>query len=113
VLVAYAVDGAGEDPVGDGVGALGCLPGFVLGGAELFFFGGVPAYGGGEEEDFCSAECGEASAFGVPLVPADEGADGALRGLRCSLAARFRSSSSPYESSRNSRSSLKITLLLQ
>ena len=68
---------ADEDSVGDGVGALGGLPGFVLGGAELLFFGGVPADGGGEEEDLGSAEGGEAGAFGVPLVPADEGADGA------------------------------------
>ena len=82
VLVAYAVDGADEDSVGDGVGALGGLPGVVLGYAELLFFGGVPADGGGEEEDFCSAEDGEAGAFGVPLVPADECADGALGGLR-------------------------------
>ena len=77
VLVAYAVDGADEDSVGDGVGALGGLPGVVLGGAELFLFGGVPADGGGEEEDLGSAEGGEAGAFGVPLVPADERADGA------------------------------------
>ena len=82
VLVAYAVDGADEDSVGDGVGALGGLPGVVLGGAELFFFGGVPADGGGEEEDLGAAEGGEAGAFGIPLVPADQGADGALRGLR-------------------------------
>ena len=77
VLVAYAVDGTDEDSVGDGVGALGGLPGFVLGGAELFFLGRVPADGGGEEEDFGSAEGGEAGAFGIPLVPADESTDGA------------------------------------
>ncbi len=77
VLVAYAVDGADEDSVGDGVGALGGLPGFVLGCAKLFLLGGVPADGGGEEEDFGALERGEAGAFGVPLVPADEGADGA------------------------------------
>ena len=81
VLVAYAVDGADEDSVGDGVGALGGLPGVVLGGAELVLFGGVPTDGGGEEEDFGSAEGGEAGAFGVPLVPADESADGACGGL--------------------------------
>ena len=75
VLVAYAVDGADEDSVGDGVGALGGLPGFVLGGAELFLFGGVPADSGGEEEGFCAFEGGDAGAFGVPLVPADESAD--------------------------------------
>ncbi len=31
MFVAYAVDGADEDSVGDGVGALGDLPGVVLG----------------------------------------------------------------------------------
>lgn len=82
VLVADAVDGADEDSVGDGVGALRGLPGGVLGVAEFFLLGGVPADGGGEEEDFGSLEGGEACAFGIPLVPADECADGALRGLR-------------------------------
>ena len=38
VLVAYAVDGADEDSVGDGVGALGCLPGVVLGGCRTLLF---------------------------------------------------------------------------
>ena len=82
MLVTDAVDGAGEDSVGDGVGALGDLPGVVLGGAELLFLGGVPADCSWKEENLGSAEGGEAGAFGVPLVPADEGADGALRGLR-------------------------------
>ena len=40
------------------------------------FSAGVPADGGGVEEDFGAAECGFAGGFGVPLVPADEGADG-------------------------------------
>ena len=76
VLVADAVDGADEDSVGDGVGALDGLPGVVLGGAELFLLGGVPADGGGEEEGFGALEGGDAGAFGIPLVPADQGADG-------------------------------------
>ena len=71
VFVAYAIDRADEDSVGDGVGALGGLPGFVLGGAELVLLGGVPADGGGEKKGFGSAEGGEAGAFGVTLVPAD------------------------------------------
>ena len=42
----------------------------------------MPADGGGEEENLGSAEGGEAGAFGIPLVPADQGADGALGSLR-------------------------------
>ncbi len=75
VLVAYAVYSADEDTIGDAVGALGGLPGVVLGVAELLLFGGVPADGGGEEEYLGAAEGGEAGAFGVPLVPADKCAD--------------------------------------
>ena len=81
VLVADAVDGSDEDSVGDGVGALHGLPGGVLGFAELGFFGGVPADGGGVEEGFGAHEGGDAGGFGVPLIPADEGADGAVAGL--------------------------------
>ena len=81
VLLAYTVDRSDEDAVGDGVGALDGLPGGVLGFAELGFFRGVPADGGGEEESFGAFEGGDAGALGVPLIPADEGADGALGGL--------------------------------
>ena len=81
VLVADAVDGADEDAVGDGVGALDGLPGVVLALAELGLFAGVPADGGGEEEGFGALERGDAGAFGVPLVPADERADGAGGGV--------------------------------
>ncbi len=80
-LVADAVGGADEDAVRDGVGALDGLPGGVLAIAELGFFGGVPADGGGVEEDFGAAEGGFSGGFGVPLIPADEGADGAGAGV--------------------------------
>ena len=50
--------------------------------AELVFFGGVPADGGGEEEDLGAAQGGEAGAFGVPLVPADQRTDGAVAWFR-------------------------------
>ena len=78
--MAYAVDGSNKDPVGDGVGALHGAPGVVLWGTVLFFFRGVPADGGGEEEDFGTLEGRHARGFGVPLVPADEGAYFALAG---------------------------------
>src|SRR5258708_5933173 len=80
VLVADAVDGSGEDAVGDGVGALDGLPGGVLGFAVLGFFGRVPADGGGVEEGVGAHEGGDAGGFGVPLVPADQGSDVAVRG---------------------------------
>src|SRR5215469_18706646 len=76
VLVAYAVDRADEDSVGDGMGALSGLPGVVLGCSEFLFFRWVPADGGGKEEDLGAFERGEACAFGVPLVPPHERSDG-------------------------------------
>ena len=76
-----AVDAGHVDSVGDGVAALDGLPRVILGGAELFFLGGVPADGGGIEEDFSTLEGGEARALGVPLVPADERADAAGGGV--------------------------------
>ena len=81
VLVAYAVDGADVDAVRDGVGALHGLPGAVLGFAVLGFFAGVPADGGGVEKGFGAVQCGDAGGLGVPLVPADEGSDGAVGGF--------------------------------
>jgi len=78
VFVAGAVDSADEDSVGDGVGALGGLPGVVLGGAELFL-SRVPADGGGEEEDLGPAEAVRRAPSGyhwsqqtkVPIFPAE------------------------------------------
>jgi len=78
---ADAIDGGDEDAVGDGVGALDGLPGIDLLGAVLGFFGGMPADGGGVEEDIGALEGGEAGAFGVPLIPADEDADAAKGGI--------------------------------
>ena len=60
--------------------ALNGLPGVELSGAVLFFFGGVPADGGGVEENAGALQGGEAGGLRVPLVPADEDADaGELR----------------------------------
>ncbi len=46
-------------------------------GAELFFFGWMPADGGGIEEHFGALKRGQARAFRVPLIPANQGADAA------------------------------------
>ena len=81
VLVADAVHRADVDSVSDGVGALDSLPCVVLALAELSLLAGMPTDSGREEEDLGSTESCEAGAFGVPLVPADEGANGALGGL--------------------------------
>ncbi len=78
---ADAVGGGDEDAVGDGVGALDGFPRAGLGFAEGGFFLGVPADGGGVEEDADILQGGEAGGFGVPLVPADEHADAAVFGL--------------------------------
>ena len=70
-----AVRGTDPAAICDGVGALDGFPGVVLGVAELFFLGGVPADGGGIEEDFSSLQRRQSRGFGVPLVPADQHAD--------------------------------------
>ena len=80
VLVADTVNGTDEDAVGDGVGALHGLPGGVLGFAELFLFRRMPADGGWVKEGFRTHEGGDAGSLGIPLVPADEGSDGPVRG---------------------------------
>ena len=69
------------DAVGDGVGALDRLPGIVLRCAEFLFLCGVPADGGGIKEHFGALQRGQTRAFGIPLVPANQGADAAKRGI--------------------------------
>ena len=91
VLVADAIHARDVDAVGDGVGALNGLPGIVLRRAELVFLRRMPADGGGIEEDLGALQRGEARAFGIPLVPADERADAAVRrvdGLESEIAGR-------------------------
>ena len=63
--------------VGDGVGALNGAPGIVLRLAELRFLRGMPADRGGIEQNLRALQRGQARAFGIPLVPADQRADSA------------------------------------
>ena len=78
---ADAVGGADVAAVGDRVAALDQFPAFVLGVAVLGFFRGMPADGGGVEENLGALQRGEAGAFGEPLVPADQDADLAVGGV--------------------------------
>src|SRR6516164_1075701 len=61
-----------EAAISDGVAALNCLPGRVLPCAVFFLFGWMPADCRRIEEDFGAAQSSQASAFGIPLVPADQ-----------------------------------------
>ncbi len=80
MLVANAIDRGNEDSVGDGVRALHGLPGGVLGFAKLGLFARVPPNRGWVEERLCAGESREPCCLGIPLVPADQGADGAVAG---------------------------------
>ncbi len=78
-FVAHAVHRDDEHAVGDRVRALDGLPGGELRRAVLSFFSRVPADRGRVEQDFGTVQRGEARGLGVPLIPADQGADGGLR----------------------------------
>ena len=72
-----AVHRGDEAAVGHRVRALDGLPREVLVGAELLLLRRMPADRRGEEEDLRAVHRGEARAFRIPLVPADEHADAA------------------------------------
>src|SRR6185436_17084768 len=80
-LVADPVDRRDEHAVGDRVAALHGFPGVLLGGAVLRLLRWQPADRRGEEKDVGAVHRGEPGAFGIPLVPADQGADLAEPGL--------------------------------
>ena len=80
-LAAGAVDGDDGHAVGDGMAALYGLPGVVLLAVVVLVLADVPADGRGVEEYLGTHEGGDAAGFGVPLVPADEDADGGELGL--------------------------------
>ena len=55
------------------------------------FSGGMPADGGGVEQDLGALQGGQAGAFGIPLVPADQrahAADGGVEGAKAEVAGR-------------------------
>ena len=88
---AHAVHGGDVDAVGDGVRALDGAPGVVLRRAVLRFLRGMPADGGGIEQDVRAAQRGEARGFGIPLVPADQRRDAAelrIEGAEAEIAGR-------------------------
>jgi len=72
---ADTIDGCDVNSIGNGVGALDGFPGVVLGSAELGFLRGMPADGGGVEQNVCAGQGREAGGFGIPLIPADESRD--------------------------------------
>ena len=63
------------------MGALDGLPGVVLLAVVVLVLAHVPADGGGVEEYLGTHEGGDAAGFGVPLVPADEDAEGGEAGF--------------------------------
>src|SRR6185503_8627932 len=76
LLEADTVDRRNPAAVGDGVAALNRLPRIELLRAVRRLLGGMPANGGRVEEDVRPLERGEPRAFRIPLVPADERANG-------------------------------------
>jgi len=75
-----AVGDSDEHAIGDGVSALDGDPGVVLFGAEPVFLAEMPADGGWIENDLGAFQSGEPRGFRIPLIPADQRADG---GARC------------------------------
>ena len=82
-FVADPVDGCHVHPVGDGMGSLHRFPGARLGGAKLRFLCRVPTDRRGIEEDARALESCQPGGFGVPLVPANQGADSGIRRVKC------------------------------
>ena len=78
-FVADPVDGRDVHAVGDRVRPLDGLPGARLGRAELGLLGGVPADRRGVEQDLGPLKGRQPGGFGIPLVPADQGADAGER----------------------------------
>ncbi len=83
VLVADAIDHGDKNAIGDRMCALNGTPGVMLHGAELGFLVRMPADGGGIKENICALQRGQARAFGIPLVPADERSHAAILGVKC------------------------------
>src|SRR6266478_407744 len=88
-LEADAIHHANVDAVSNRVCPLDSAPGIVLRLAECGLLRGMPSDGRGIKKNACSLQRREARAFGIPLVPADEGAElsgGGVEGLEAEIA---------------------------
>ena len=77
----HAVNCGNITAVGNGVAALDGLPGSVLGLAFDDFFSGMPADGGWVKNELGPGQCCEPSGLREPLIPADQHANAAVRGV--------------------------------
>src|ERR1044071_5278832 len=77
-LVPDPIDRGHVHAVGDCMRPLNGPPGIVLRCAEFFSLLGMPSNRGREEEHLCALQCRESRAFGIPLVPTNQGADFAV-----------------------------------
>src|SRR5271163_2259108 len=83
-FMADPVDGSDVHPVGDSMCPLNGLPRVILRRSKGLFFRRMPADSGGIKEQVRSAQGGDASRFGVPLIPTDKRAylsHGSIEGL--------------------------------
>src|SRR5580765_97507 len=90
-LLAYPVDHADKNTVGDGMSALNRAPCIMLHCAEFGFFIRMPADGRRIEKNISALKSGESCAFRIPLVPADQRAHAAelcIEGLESKIARR-------------------------
>ena len=88
-LEADAIHHADINAVRDRVRALDGAPGIMLRLSELGLLRGMPSDGCRIKENAGSLQRGEARAFGIPLIPADERAEfsgGGVEGLEAEIA---------------------------
>src|ERR1700675_2380091 len=86
---AYAIHHANINSVRDGVRALNGAPSVMLRLAEFGLLRGMPSDSRRVKKNACSLQGGEARAFGIPLVPADERAEspgGGVEGFEAEVA---------------------------
>src|SRR5665213_2861341 len=81
MLVAYAIHCADKHAIRNGVSSLDGLPRVILALAKLDLLAWMPADRSGEEQRLGTLQRCDASSFRIPLVPANERADGASGGL--------------------------------
>src|SRR5207248_7496910 len=91
--MANSIYNRNEYSVCDRVCALNRAPGVVLRCSVLLLFSRMPSDGRRVKQHLSTLQRGEASSFGIPLIPADECADGArLTALQDRKSTRLNSS---------------------